>query len=134
MARIHLDIVTPERKILSVEVDEVRAPGADGQFGVRPGHTPFISALEPGELCYLTGGETHRYAVGGGFVEVALDRVIVLADTAESESEIDLERAREAETDANAKLVRMAETDPQYRLEAARVRRAAARVKIARRQ
>jgi F-type H+-transporting ATPase subunit epsilon len=133
MARIRLDIVTPERKILSVEVDEVRAPGAEGQFGVRPGHTPFISAVDPGELCYVTGGETYRYAVGGGFVEVAGDRVIVLADTAESESEIDLERAREAEVDAKAKLARMAETDPKYRLEAARVRRATARVKVARR-
>ena len=96
-ATIHLEIVTPERKIASVDTDEVIAPGASGLFGVRPGHAPFLTMVQPGELSYREGGHTRRFAVGGGFIEVENDRVRVLADTAEAAEET-AERARVAGT------------------------------------
>lgn len=132
MAKIQLDIVTPEKRVVSIEVDEVRAPGSDGLFGVRPGHTPFMTTIDPGELVYVTGGRTQRYAIGGGFIEVSGDHVIVLADTAEPAEEIDIERARAAGEEAMKKLAGLRDTDPEYPVEAARVKRAAARVAVAR--
>src|SRR5574340_655553 len=91
-----LDIVTPEKRVLSVTADEVRAPGAQGGFGVRLNHEPFMAALEPGRLTYVEGGREHHYAIGGGFLQVAENKVIVLADTAEAAQDIDVERARKA--------------------------------------
>lgn len=131
MATIHLDIVTPERKVLSAEVDEVRAPGAQGLFGVRPGHAPFISQVMPGELSFQLDGSLRRYAIGGGFVEVSEDRVRVLADTAEAAEEIDVERARRASEDATERLASLRETDPGFSEQLWRVRRATARLRVA---
>ena len=128
---LSLEIVTPERRVLSVAVDEVRAPGVLGGFGVRPGHAPFMTSLEPGKLTYVEGGREHDYAVGGGFLQVADDRVIVLADTAEAAAEIDVERARRAFAEAQDRLRKMTEQDGAYRLEAARARRATARLAVA---
>lgn len=127
-----LEIVTPERRVLSVQADEVRAPGAQGGFGIRLDHEPFMTALEPGQLTYVEGGREHRYAVGGGFLQVADNRVIVLADTAEAAEEIDVERARRAFQEAQDRLLQTTEQDgPTHALEAARVRRAAARLSVA---
>jgi F-type H+-transporting ATPase subunit epsilon len=126
-----LEIVTPERRVLSVAADEVRAPGAQGGFGVRENHEPFMTALEPGQLTYVEGGREHHYAVGGGFFQVAENRVIVLADTAESEHDIDVERARRAFEEAQEKLLKLTEQDEHYAIESARVRRAAARLRVA---
>jgi F-type H+-transporting ATPase subunit epsilon len=126
-----LDIVTPEKRVLSVSCDEVRAPGALGGFGIRHNHTPFMTALDPGLLTYVEGGREHRYAVGGGFLQVADDRVIVLADTAEAADEIDVARARRAFEEAQNRLLQLTEQDENYRAEAARVRRAAARLSVA---
>ncbi len=131
---LSLEIVTPERRVLSVAVDEVRAPGVLGGFGVRLNHEPFMTALEPDKLTYVEGGREHHYAVGGGFLQVADNRVIVLADTAESEAEIDVERARRAFAEAENRLLEMTEQDELYRQEAARVRRAAARLAVAGRE
>ncbi len=126
-----LEIVTPERRVLSVTCDEVRAPGVVGGFGIRNNHTPFMTALEPGRLTYVEGGREHHYAVGGGFLQVAENRVIVLADTAEASDEIDVARAQRAFQDATERLRRMTEQDESYPIEAARVRRAAARLTVA---
>ncbi len=128
---ILLDLVTPERRVISVTVDEVRAPGEQGGFGIRRGHTPFMSALDPGRLTYVEGGREHHYAVGGGFLEVAGDRVVVLADTAEPAEEIDVERARRAFQDSTERLRTMTEQDENYPIESARVRRATARLGVA---
>lgn len=128
---LSLEIVTPERRVLSVAVDEVRAPGVQGGFGVRENHAPFMTALEPGRLTYVEGGREHHYAVGGGFLQVAENRVIVLADTAEAAGDIDVERARRAFQEAQNRLLRMAEQDEDYQQEAARVRRATARLTVA---
>jgi F-type H+-transporting ATPase subunit epsilon len=130
MASLTLDIVTPERRVLSVSCDEVRAPGALGGFGVRLNHEPFMTSLEPGRLTYVEGGREHHYAVGGGFLQVADNRVIVLADTAEAAGDIDVERARAAFQQAQERLLKMTEQDEHYPVESARVRRAAARLGV----
>jgi F-type H+-transporting ATPase subunit epsilon len=126
-----LDIVTPERRVLSVTCDEVRAPGVQGGFGIRLNHEPFMTALEPGRLTYVEGGREHHYAVGGGFLQVADNRVIVLADTAEAAGDIDVERARRAFQEAQERLMKMTEQDEHHPVESARVRRAAARISVA---
>jgi F-type H+-transporting ATPase subunit epsilon len=126
-----LDIVTPERRVLSVTCDEVRAPGVQGGFGIRLNHEPFMTALEPGRLTYVEGGREHHFAVGGGFLQVSDNRVIVLADTAEAAGDIDVERARRAFQEAQERVLKTTEQDELHALEAARVRRAAARLSVA---
>jgi F-type H+-transporting ATPase subunit epsilon len=102
-----------------------------GGFGIRRGHTSFKSALEPGRLTNLEGGREHVFAVGGGFLQVADDKVMVLADTAEASGDIDLDRAQRALSDAREKLKKLTVDDRNYAEEEARVRRAAARLGIA---
>lgn len=126
-----LDIVTPERRVLSVACDEVRAPGVQGGFGIRRSHTPFMSALEPGRLTYVEGGREHHFAVGGGFLQVAEDKIIVLADTAEAAPDIDVDRARRTLAEAQDRLKKLGLDDRNYAEEAARVRRATARITVA---
>jgi F-type H+-transporting ATPase subunit epsilon len=126
-----LDIVTPERRVLSVTCDEVRAPGVQGGFGVRLNHEPFMTALEPGRLTYVEGGREHHFALGGGFFQVADNKAIVLADTAEAAGEIDVDRARRAFQEAQERLLKMTEQDENHPVESARVRRAAARLGVA---
>jgi F-type H+-transporting ATPase subunit epsilon len=126
-----LEIVTPERRVAQTTCDEIRAPGAAGGFGVRPGHAGFMTTLEPGELTVVNGGSQERYAIGGGLLQVDRDQVIVLADTAEPQAEIDVDRAQRAFDEANQRLVSMAADHQNYRNEAARVRRAAARLNVA---
>ncbi|HTT72488.1 MAG TPA: F0F1 ATP synthase subunit epsilon [Anaeromyxobacteraceae bacterium] len=126
-----LEIVTPEKRVAQLSCDEVRAPGALGGFGIRPGHASFMSALEPGPLVVVQGEREERYAVGGGFLQVDQDRVIVLADTAEPAAAIDVARAKRAFAEATERLRSLAEQDENHALEAARVRRAAARLAVA---
>jgi F-type H+-transporting ATPase subunit epsilon len=126
-----LEIVTPERRVAQVTCDEVRAPGVQGGFGIRPGHASFMTALEPGRLTVVTGGREEQYAVGGGFLQVDQDRVIVLADTAERREEIDVERAKRALDEANERLRAATEQDHNHAVESARVRRATARITVA---
>ena len=96
---LKLEIVTPERKVLDESVDSVTVPTASGEAGILPNHAPLVSALKPGILSYSTGGTLERVAIAGGFVEVSGNKVSVLADAAETTSEVDLETAR-AERDA----------------------------------
>ena len=129
-----LDIVTPEKRVLSVTCDEVRDPGVQGGFGIRLNHEPFMTALAPGKLTYVEGGREHHYAVGGGFLQVADNRVMVLADTAEAADDIDVDRARRALAEAQDRVLHMTEQEEGYRQEEARVRRAAARLAVAGKQ
>ncbi len=103
-----LEIVTPERSIAHGEVDEVVVPGAEGSFGVLPGHTPLLSTLSVGEIEYRRGGETSHVAVSFGFAEVLPDRVTVLAQIAEASDEIDVTRAEAAVKRARERLERPA--------------------------
>ena len=94
--KITLEIVTPERALVSAEVDEVQLPGSDGYFGVLPGHTPLLASLQVGEMWYRIGQEKHFLVVAFGFVEVMPERVTVLAQVAERAEDIDVNRAQEA--------------------------------------
>ena len=125
-----LEIVTPERRVAQLTCDEVRAPGALGGFGIRPGHASFVSALEPGQLTVVAGGREEQYSVSGGFLQVDSDRVIVLAEAAERREEIDIERAKRALAESSERLRSLTEQDPTHAVEAARVRRAAARIQV----
>ncbi len=127
---LNVEIVTPEKRVASLECDEVRAPGVQGGFGIRRGHTPFLSALEPGRLTIVAGAAESHYAIGGGFLQVADDRVMVLADTAEAQAEIDVERARRAFQESTERLRSLTEQDQNHAVEAARVKRAAARISV----
>jgi F-type H+-transporting ATPase subunit epsilon len=89
-----LEIVTPERKVLSEVVDEVVLPGREGYLGVLPGHTPLLTSLKIGVLEYARGGERHTMSLAWGFAEILPDRVTILAEIAEPAGEIDLDRAR----------------------------------------
>jgi F-type H+-transporting ATPase subunit epsilon len=101
-----LEIVTPDRSIVSQQVDEVELPGADGYFGVLPGHTPLLASLQVGEMWYRTGQERHYLAIAFGFAEVLPDRVTVLAQIAERAQDIDVSRAEAAKKRAEERVAR----------------------------
>jgi len=92
--QIHLEVVTPERKIFEADVDRVEVPGLDGELGILPGHTELVSQLKPaGLLTYHIGNETGEMAISDGLVEIGSDRVTVLANKAARPEDIDLARA-----------------------------------------
>jgi F-type H+-transporting ATPase subunit epsilon len=101
---IQLQIVSADRSLVNEQVDEVEIPGADGYFGVLPGHTPLLALLGAGELWYRQGAEKHFLVLAFGFAEVQPDRVTILAETAERPEEIDLARAEAARTRAEQRL------------------------------
>ncbi len=101
---LDLEIVTPERKILSIDVKDVVVPGIDGSFGVYPGHAPLLTSLGVGEISYEDQSGKHYLAAANGFVEVLPHRVTILAQVCESAREIDVERAREAKRRAEETL------------------------------
>ena len=101
---LHLDIVTPEKKVFSDAVDNVYLPGADGEIGVLPMHAGLVTALKPGELRYMHDGKVVTLAIGSGFAEVTQTKVVVLTDMALGEAEIDILSAEEAIKRAQEKL------------------------------
>ena len=125
---IRLELVTPERLLLSEEVDEVVAPGYEGEFGVLPEHTQYLAVLNIGLLRYRKGSETRVLALGGGFAEVTPARVVVMADTAERSEEIDVERARRARERAEAALKELSLDDETYAKAYAALQRAMVRM------
>lgn len=108
MASIRLEVATPTGLVVDEQVDEVVAPGLWGEFGVRPGHQPYLVQLEAGTLQAVKGGKHTWYAISGGTAEVRSDRVIVLADACELGRKLDLERAREAAARAEERLKALA--------------------------
>lgn len=105
-AHLTLDIVTPERPLVHREVDEVEIPGAEGYFGVLPGHTPLLATLQIGELWYRVGQEKFYLSVAFGFAEVQPDRVTLLTQLAETAEEIDVVRAQQARTRAEERVAK----------------------------
>ena len=99
-----LSIVTPEKQLLSQQVDEVIAPGSEGEFGVLPGHCHFLSTLRIGELRYRVDGHTHSMAVLWGFAEVTPTKVTVMAEIAEKAEDIDVDRAAVKVAEAERRL------------------------------
>ncbi len=99
-----LEIVTPERLAYSEYVDSVQVPGIDGELGILPHHTALLSILGVGELRIRKGGTEESFAIFGGFIQVRPDKVVVMAETADLASEIDLERAHDARLQAEKAL------------------------------
>ena len=104
-----LEIVTPDRSVVAEKVDEVEIPGAEGYFGVLPGHTPLLAMLQVGELWYRKGSETVYLSIAFGFAEVLPDRVTILAQLAERPEEIDIARAEAAKRRAEERITQPAD-------------------------
>ena len=132
---IQLEIVTPERLAYSDTVDSVQLPGSEGEMGVLPHHAPLLATLGVGELRIRKGGEEESFAIVGGFVQVRPDKVVVMAETADMASEIDLEKAQQARRDAEQALESGARTDA-VDLSAARaaLQQALLRIRVAERR
>ncbi|MBC7196227.1 MAG: F0F1 ATP synthase subunit epsilon [Deferribacterales bacterium] len=132
--KLKLELVSPERQLLDIEVDEVVAPGVEGDFGVLPGHTPFLTALRVGELVYKQNGVEDYVAIDRGFFEVVNDKVTVLAESAELGREIDLEEAIRRKLEAEKELeAARHEDEVKFRKVEAQLRRELLRVSVAER-
>jgi len=120
VSTIQVEISAPEREPVQFEAAEVTVPGGEGVFTVLPGHTPLLSTLGMGVLAaWDANGDAKFFAINGGFVEVLDNRVVVLASTAESEEELDEERAKAAFSRAEERLRKPGEDTDIYRAEAA---------------
>lgn len=128
--KLQLEMVTPYRKILSEQVDEVTAPGTIGEFGLLPGHTPILTTLNIGELSYKQDGKEFHVAVNWGYVEVDDDTVTVLVETAETADQIDLERAKAALGRAEEALKTLDAEDKQFKIMEAALERAVIRIQV----
>ena len=126
-----LEVVTPDRLVLSTEADVVVCPGVEGQFGVLVGHIPFLSALEIGEMYYRKGGQTEYLAVSGGFAEVTGTKVTIVAESAEKGREIDVERAKRALERAEKRLAAAKTEAIDWARAEAAMRRSLVRMKVA---
>ena len=133
MSPLRLEIVTAERSVFSDDVEVVVAPGIDGELGILPHHAPLLTALQAGELRIKKGGEEISMALSGGFLEVMRNKVLILADTAERDDEIDLERAEAAKRRAEQTLRSGGTGGDRARAEAA-LRRALTRINVAQRR
>jgi F-type H+-transporting ATPase subunit epsilon len=137
MAKLRVEIVTAERQLLAEDdVDMVVAPGSEGTLGILPKHAALLTLLSPGVLRIKKNGQESEMAVGGGFLQVNRDRVLVLADTAERENEIDETRAQEAREKAEAALHEASKGGTPVQIQAARIAlsRSMARLTVARRR
>lgn len=113
---LDLEIITPEKILVKEQVDMVEARGAYGEFGILPGHTQFLTAIEVGEIRYMKGGTTNYLATSGGYAEVMDDRVTILLDDAELAEEIDVEKAKREMEEAEKALKVLAFDEIQYKL------------------
>ena len=123
---LQLLVVTPERKVVETEAEEIQLPGAQGYLGILPGHTPLITLLKTGVLSYRGSGSSGAFAVSSGFAEISDDRVSVLADSAQAAGEIDAaaaekERARAEEEMKTAGVETLDEIRGRFELAAARL-------------
>jgi F-type H+-transporting ATPase subunit epsilon len=128
---LRVEVATPGRLVVAEEADEVVAPGADGYFGVLPGHAPLLALLGPGEVMIRVGGRERHLAVSGGFADVGPDHVTILADSAEAAEEIDVARARTARDRAEGRLASRGDDEVDYPRAAGALARAQARLQAA---
>ncbi len=127
---IKLDIVTPEKKVLSETVDAVTIPTLAGEVGILPNHAPLISALKPGILSFTKAGAAQKMVISGGFVEVGINTVSVLAEIAETADEIDAEQARIDAAEAEKALAVSKDALEDTEAEQERLGRAQARLQL----
>ena len=126
-----LEVVTPDRLVLSTQAEVVVCPGVEGQFGVLPGHIAFLSALDIGEMYYKAGGKTEYLAVSGGFAEVTGEKVTIVAESAEVGREIDVERAKRALERAEKRVAAGKAAEIDWARAEAAMRRSLMRMKVA---
>jgi F-type H+-transporting ATPase subunit epsilon len=131
MAKMHLEVVTPERVMLSEDVDMFEARGTLGEFGVLPGHVTFLTTVEPGEVRIFNEGRTRYLATGGGFAEVVNDKITLLLNSAEFPEEIDVQRAYLAKERAEETLRELGFDNKEYLLFELALYRAIARIGVA---
>ncbi|PLX88555.1 MAG: ATP synthase F1 subunit epsilon [Desulfuromonas sp.] len=129
--KLKLEMVTPYKRVLSEDVEELSAPGTLGEVGILPGHTPLLTTLNVGELTYKKDGESFHVAVNWGYVEVEDDTVTVLVETAEPADQIDLERAKEALGRAEEALKKLSPEDKDFKVMEAALERAVIRIQVA---
>jgi F-type H+-transporting ATPase subunit epsilon len=126
-----LEIVTPYGLVVSSKVEEAYIPGSQGDFGVLPGHAPFLTSLRIGEVHYKQDKEVHFLAINRGFAEVTPSKTTILVDTAEPAEGIDLERARAAKTRVEERLKSLSPKAPDYQKELEALERAKVRIRVA---
>ena len=130
--KMMLDIVTPERKLVSAEVDEVTAPGFYGEFGVLPQHTPYLCQLGVGVLSYRTGSARYFVSIIEGYAEVGPDKITILAESAERAEDIDAERAQESRQRAQERMAgQKAEEELDFDRAELALKRAITRISVA---
>ena len=129
-SKINLTVVTRERRIVDVQVDEVILPATDGEIGVLPGHTPLLAMLKIGPLRYRTGNKIERLVISWGFAEVLPDRVIVLAEKGVLPGEIDPAAAEEERRRAERELMDLSSHDPEFALVEARLEESVAMITV----
>ena len=129
-----LEIVTPERLAYSDTVDGVVLPGAEGEMGILPHHAPLLATLGVGELRIRKGADEESFAIVGGFVQVRPDKVVVMAETADMASEIDLEKAQEARREAERALESGFHEGADLALARASLQQALLRIRVAERR
>ncbi|MEA3464409.1 MAG: F0F1 ATP synthase subunit epsilon [Thermodesulfobacteriota bacterium] len=127
---LKLEMVTPYKRVLTEDVDEIIAPGVSGELGFLPGHTPLLTTLKIGELTYRKGSATFHVALNWGYVEIEDDKVIILAETAEPADEIDLSRAKAALGRAEEALKKLEPEDKDFRIMEAALARAIIRIQV----
>ncbi len=132
---LQCEIVTQERTVFSGEANSVNVPGIEGRMGILPNHTALLTTLGFGEVIVKQDGVVEYFAIGGGFIEVQPDKVIILADSAEYAEEIDIERAREAQVKAEKFMAEGVPEDPDYYAQIqASLQRAQVRIDVANRR
>ena len=129
--QLQLEVVTPERKVLSEPVNSVTIPGRNGEMQILPGHAALISELKTGVLSYSADGATHELHVSGGFVEISADRVSVLAEIAERPEEIDAARARLARDHTEKQLSAWSGTEEDFEKARVKLERSIVRLQLA---
>nr|NIS41792.1 F0F1 ATP synthase subunit epsilon [Desulfuromonadales bacterium] len=129
--KLKLEMVTPYKRVLSEDIDELAAPGTLGEIGILPGHTPLLTTLKVGELSYKKDGQTFHVAVNWGYVEVEDDTVTVLVETAELAEQIDLERAKAALDRAEQALKKLSPEEKDFKKMEAALERAVTRIQVA---
>lgn len=133
--KIKFKIATPERVVYEAEVDQVTCPTQMGEITILPNHIPLVANLKPGELKIVENGEPRHIAVAGGFIEVRpKNEVVILADAAEYEEEINLARAEEARERASKLMKEKIQSEEEYAEVLAALERSLARIKVARKR
>lgn len=128
--KLQLVVVTRERKVLDLEVDEVMLPATNGYIGVLPGHTPLLTTLRVGEAMYRVGGRAYHFVLAWGFAEVLPDRVIVMAEGAIKADEIDRAAAERQKAEAERELQSLASDDERFALAQGRLEESIAMLTI----